>query len=315
MEDDHLVGIVEELIWPQVPRDVTKNPNAPQCYDQHVSWITWQYDLATYLWVVDSCLASTTSTQGDISLSCFALIDSPLDKLSCDKCLTFTEIEGHLMVKFITINKKHMVGDTDNEIEYIKTNPVNLEGTSTIRVKQEDECSEPLDIDVLDNSSNEISADELDNMAAEEEGEGKEELPAILEDQEESNLGIMPIIKNALQSHCPSCTVKHEGQDFDIQNVEELDQVDADFNNIALTELEEANDPNVQAQKEDQTDNVDVDWWVTVFVRVIAVRAIELLSEFSHCQSCCQSSAAVRAAVRVAVRAQLLSELLSELLS
>jgi hypothetical protein len=42
--------------------------------------------------------------------------------------------------------------------------------------------------------------------------------------------------------------------------VEELDQVDADLNNIALTELEGANDPDVQALKEDQADHADVYW-------------------------------------------------------
>jgi hypothetical protein len=45
------------------------------------------------------------------------------------------------MVTFVTINKTVMVDDTDNEIEYIKTNPLNLERTSTIRVKHEDEDS------------------------------------------------------------------------------------------------------------------------------------------------------------------------------
>jgi len=42
--------------------------------------------------------------------------------------------------------------------------------------------------------------------------------------------------------------------------MEELDQVDANFNNIDLTELEGANNPDVQAQNEDQTDHADVDW-------------------------------------------------------
>jgi len=116
--EDHPVDIAEKLERPQVLRDFTKNPNAPQCYDQHVAWITWQYDLATYLWAVDSCLASTTSTQGDSPLSRFALIDSPSEESSWDDCLTFAEIEGRLMVTFVTINKTVMVDDTDNEIEY-----------------------------------------------------------------------------------------------------------------------------------------------------------------------------------------------------
>ena len=34
MEDDHLVNIAEELKRPRVLRDFTKNPNAPQRYDQ-----------------------------------------------------------------------------------------------------------------------------------------------------------------------------------------------------------------------------------------------------------------------------------------
>jgi len=70
----------------------------------------------------------------------------------------------------------------------------------------------------------------------------------------------MPITNNALLSHSSGRTVQPEDQDFDIQNTEEIDQVDADFNNIALTELEGVNDPDAQAQKEDQADNVDVDW-------------------------------------------------------
>lgn len=40
----------------------------------------------------------------------------------------------------------------------------------------------------------------------------------------------------------------------------QLGQVDAMFNNIALTGLEEANDCKVKAEKEDRADNVDVNW-------------------------------------------------------
>ena len=106
----------------------------------------------------------------------------------------------------------------------------------------------------------EISGDELDDMEKEEEGEGKEELPGMPEDQDDSDPGIMPITHNALPSHSSGRTAEQENQDFDIQNAEELDHADADFNNIALMEQEGANDPDAQAQKEDQTDNVDGDW-------------------------------------------------------
>jgi hypothetical protein len=64
--------------------DFTKKSNVLQCYDQHVVWITRQYDLATNLRAVVCCLLSTTSTQGDSLLPQFALIDSPLDESSGD---------------------------------------------------------------------------------------------------------------------------------------------------------------------------------------------------------------------------------------
>jgi len=68
--------------------------------------------------------------------------------------------------------------------------------------------------------------------------------------------------------------------------MEELDHIYTSFHNIALTELEGANNANVPAQKKNQKDNVDLDWWVTVPVRVVSVRAIQLLSELSYYHSC-----------------------------
>jgi len=58
------------------------------------------------------------------------------------------------MVTFITINKLVMVNHNDNEIKYIMTNPLILVQTSTIRVKQEEECCKPLLIDILNSSEN-----------------------------------------------------------------------------------------------------------------------------------------------------------------
>jgi len=164
MDDDNPVDIVEEFMRPWLLRDFTKNTTAPQGYDQLVAWITWQYDLATNLWAVDSSLASTMSTQGDSPLSRCALIDSPLDESSWDDCRSFAKIEGCLIVTFVTINNTVMLDDTDNEMEYIKNNSLNLEWTSSIRVRQEDEDSEPRVIDLLDSSGDEMSADELNDM-------------------------------------------------------------------------------------------------------------------------------------------------------
>jgi hypothetical protein len=80
------------------------------------------------------------------------------------------------------------------------------------------------------------------------------------EGQDDSNLGIMLITDNAVPSHSSSWTVQQEDQSFNIYNPEKLNQVDTDFNNIALTELEGANNPDTQAQKVDQIDNVNGDY-------------------------------------------------------
>jgi hypothetical protein len=203
--------------------------------------------------------------QGDGPLYRYEVIDSPLDESSWDDCLTFAEIEGRLMVTFITINTTVKVDKTDNKNEYIKTNPLDLERTSTIRVKHMEDDSEPLVIDLLDRSEDHISGDELDDTEEEEEEEeeaeednGKKELPGMSEDITE--LGSMPITNNSTPRNLLHCIVELEHQDFEIHNAEGLDLVDTDFNNIAVMELEGANNPNVQAQKEDQADNADVDW-------------------------------------------------------
>jgi len=193
MEDDHLVAIAEELKRRRVLRDLTKNSNARQCYDQLVAWITSQYDLPTYFEAVDFSLASTTSTQGDSPLFRFALIDSPLDESSWDDCLSFAENKGRLKVTFVTFNKMVMVKHTDNEIEYIKNNPLNLELTSTIGVKHKDKHCEPLVIYLIDTSGDKIVADGLDDMEEVERREAKEGIPGMPEDQDDSDQGIMPI--------------------------------------------------------------------------------------------------------------------------
>jgi len=99
---------------------------------------------------------------------------------------------------FVTINKPAMVDHTDNEIEYIMTNPLNLEQISTNRAKQEEEDSEPLVIDLRDISENDISRNWLHDIEEEEEEgadeEGMEELPGMLEDDSEP--WIMPSTNN-----------------------------------------------------------------------------------------------------------------------
>jgi len=111
-----------------------------------------------------------------------------------------------------------------------------------------------------------------------EEKEQNEELPGMSEADVE--LGIMPIANNAHQRYPASHIARVEDPDLQIFKAEELDQVVADFNNIALTEQEGANNLDVQAQEEVQADNADLDWQVT-----FRVRAGKLLSELSGCQN------------------------------
>lgn len=76
----------------------------------------------------------------------------------------FAQVEGHLIVMYITINKLVMVDNTENEIQYIKTNPINLECLLTIWVKLEDGESKPLCIELLDSIKSEIIGDQFKHM-------------------------------------------------------------------------------------------------------------------------------------------------------
>jgi len=109
-----------------------------------------------------------------------------------------------------------MVDNTNNEIDYIQPNPFNHEQTLRMRVKQEDEDSEPLVIDLLDSSGDEISADELEEMGEKEGGEGKQELLGMPEDKDDSPLGIMGITNNVPPRNSASHTVKQKVQDVEI---------------------------------------------------------------------------------------------------
>jgi hypothetical protein len=82
----------------------------------------------------------------------------------------------------------------------------------------------------------EISGNEMDDMEGEEEGEGKEELLGMREDQDDFDLGIMPITNYPPVSHSPGWSVDQEDQDFNIHNAEELDHIDANLDNIPFTE-------------------------------------------------------------------------------
>lgn len=75
-------------------------------------------------------------------------------------------------------------------------------------------------IGLLDSSGDEISADELEDMEEQKEGDGMEELPGMPEGQDDTNLGTMPIATHATASHSPSRTVQQEDQDltFTMQN-------------------------------------------------------------------------------------------------
>jgi hypothetical protein len=56
----------------------------------------------------------------------------------------------------VTMNMTVKVDNTDNEIECIQTNTLRLEQSSTMRVKQEDDDSDSLVIDLLDSSKDNI---------------------------------------------------------------------------------------------------------------------------------------------------------------
>jgi len=148
-------------------------------------------------------------------------------------------------------------------------------------------------IDVLDTYKDEISLHQLDLLEENKDREWQDEVPGMPENQDDSDQGIMPDPSHSLPSYSSGQSVEHVQQDFDLQNAEHLVLVDTDFSNIAAMDRERANDPDVHGKKQNERVPVDVAWWVTVLVRVVADRAVQLLLECSCCQccdqSCCQS--------------------------
>jgi hypothetical protein len=78
--------------------------------------------------------------------------------------LRVVKIEGLLIVIYVTISTAVMVNETDNEIIYIKTNPLCVEETSTIREKHDDGDSELRGIHLRDSTGDKIGSNQLDDM-------------------------------------------------------------------------------------------------------------------------------------------------------
>jgi hypothetical protein len=153
-------------------------------------------------------------------------MNSPLDKSYWDDCQTLGKIEGHLMATFITIHRMVIEDDSKNEIEYIKTNLLDLERTPTITVKQEEQDSEHLLIDLLDSSGNKISADELDDLEKEgrrKKGKGRKSYWGCRRTRTILNLESCRLLTMHPPRNSPSWTIKQKDQHFEIQNSEELD--------------------------------------------------------------------------------------------
>ena len=169
-------------------------------------------------------------------------------------------------------------------------------------MKQAEDFTQPLVIDLLARSGNIISANALDYIVGETEDvkrTGKEELLGMPEDQDNSELGIIQKRYNAMTRNSPSQTDTMKDQDYKILNVEWLYQIDAAFSNTTAKDLEAANDSDHEAPKVDQVDHVDMGWSATVPVSMVTVISVDLLSELSCCQSCHQCSATMRTAVRM----------------
>jgi len=90
-------------------------------------------------------------------------------------------------------------------------------------VKQAEDFTQPLVIDLLARSGNIISANALDYIVGETEDvkrTGKEELLGMPEDQDNSELGIIQKRYNAMTRNSPSQTDTMKDQDYKILNVE-----------------------------------------------------------------------------------------------
>lgn len=90
-----------------------------QCYAQHVSWKTQQYNQVTYLRPVDSNLVNTKSTQRDSISAIIVLPDSTSDELNGVDSHTCARMEGFRIVTLVTLHKRLIVHDTDHDVQYI----------------------------------------------------------------------------------------------------------------------------------------------------------------------------------------------------
>jgi hypothetical protein len=100
-------------------------------------------------------------------------------------------------------------------------------------------------------------------------------------DKDDSEQVIMLITLCAPQWIPPLRTDIQEDQELINENGEELDQVDGDFNNIGKTVVEGDNNPNVHAQQDNRTNYFNVEQRVTLIVRVLAARSLELMTNLA----------------------------------
>ena len=116
--------------------------------------------------------------------------------------------------------------------------------------------AKPILIDLLDSPNYDISGDDLDNVeeeaveeeaveeeSLEEEDEVKQEVPGM--PGVNSKPANLPITNSAATRDSPNYTVELDDQHLKIQYAEELSLIDAEINNVGLTELEGANNLNV----------------------------------------------------------------------
>jgi hypothetical protein len=83
-------------------------------------------------------------------------------------------------------------------------------------VKQAVDGYQPSVIDLQHSSEDEICGDEFDDLEQEEDGEGKDELPGMPEDQDDSDLAILVITYSPPPTNSSTRTPEQQAQDFKI---------------------------------------------------------------------------------------------------
>jgi hypothetical protein len=241
---------------PVAIKDLMYEPGAPTSYEELVQFITEQFHLAEFTRVFDRCIASTPYLRpedGDIIFR-YQWKNRLLIADTWNSACTIAEIGGRLFIAFYTTPETIPMDDSDIDIIYVKTtiNPNLRETPVAIKPDPDEAFDNPLQLIIP-------IAREVINLDDHEEDEELAPEAAPVDDGEPE---LLPITNIPTSSTPGIPLVELVDLDFEMEDIENIKQNDADFDNMAVTEHDggTGNDVESQALKDEIMNNVYEDW-------------------------------------------------------